>query len=166
MAHSHVYRHEGHAGEACSATADGKAMKQVHTKDLLVREDVMAKAKEIADLLSSSEEAVMYRKAEQRVQQHEDIQRLIASIKKKQKEIVAFETTFKNEAMVKKIEKEIDELQDQLDEYPIVTQFRQTQSDLNYVLQLVFNVIRDSLADKITLEDAKEAASSAEESCE
>lgn len=129
-------------------------MKQVHTRDLLVREDIMAKAKEVAELLSSSEEAETFRKAEQRIKEHAEIQALIAQIKKKQKEIVAFETTFNNPEMVKKIEKEIDELQDKLDEYPIVTQFRQSQSDLNYILQLVFDIIRDTLSEKITIEDA------------
>jgi len=131
----------------------GGIVKRVHTKDLLVREDVMAKAREVAELLASSEEAETFRKAEQMIKNHAEIQALIARIKKKQKEIVAFETTFKNPEMVKKIEKEIDELQDRLDEYPIVTQFRQSQADLNYVLQLVFNVIRDTLSEKIALED-------------
>lgn len=166
MGHSHTYRHEGHAGQACSAEAGGKPMKQYHIRDLLVREDIMAKAKEVAELMSSSEEADMYRKAEKRVSEHQDIQKLIAQIKKKQKEIVAFETTFKNADMVKKIEAEIDELQNQLDGYPIVTQFRQTQSDLNYTLQLVFNIIRDTLSEKIELEDAATTAASAGGGCE
>ncbi len=165
MAHHHLYRHEGHAGHACSAEADGKPMKHYHTKDLLVREDIMAKAKEVAELLSSSDEADVFRKAEKRVNEHPEIQRLIAAIKKKQKEIVAFETTFKNADMVKKIEAEIEELQNQLDDYPIVTQFRQSQSDLNYTLQLVFNLIRDTLSEKIAVEDAATTAASAGGAC-
>jgi len=143
----HTYRHDGHA-------AGGSPMKQYHTRDLLVREDIMAKAKELAELLSTSEEVDIFRKAEKRVNEHQEIQQLIASIKKKQKEIVAFETTFKNPDMVKKIEGEIEELQNKLDDYPIVTQFRQSQADLNYTLQLVFNVIRDTLSEKIALESA------------
>lgn len=127
-------------------------MESYHISELLVREDIMEKAKELAELLSTSEEVDLYRKAEKRIQEHQEIQQLIAQIKKKQKEIVAFENTFKNPEMVKKIEGEIEELQDKLDEYPIVTQFRQTQADLNYVLQLVFNVIRDTLSEKIALE--------------
>ena len=155
MAHSHLYRHDGHGGHACSP--EGKPMKSYDIKDLLVREDIMAKAKEVAELLSSSEEADLYRKAEKRVNEHKEIQQLIAQIKKKQKEIVAFETTFKNADMVKKIEAEIDELQNKLDDYPIVTQFRQTQADLNYTLQLVFNIIRDTLSEKIALDDSAPA---------
>ena len=133
---------------------DHSEMKSYHIRELLIREDIMDKAKELAELLATSEEVDLYRKAEERIQTHQDIQQLIAQIKKKQKEIVAFETTFKNPEMVRKIESEIDELQNKLDEYPIVTQFRQTQSDLNYTLQMVFDVIRDTLSDKIALESA------------
>jgi len=129
-------------------------MKSYHVSELLLREDIMAKAKELAELLASSDEVYVFRKAEQRIQEHQEIQQLIALIKKKQKEIVAFEKTFKNPDMVKKIEGEIEELQNKLDEYPIVTQFRQTQADLNDTLQLVFNVIRDTLSEKIALESA------------
>ncbi|HZG57363.1 RicAFT regulatory complex protein RicA family protein [Paenibacillus sp.] len=151
------FRDDGHA----CAPGEGRPKVSYDTKDLLIREDIMAKAKEVAELLSTSEEADVYRKAEKRVNEHEDIQKLIAAIKKKQKEIVAFETTFKNADMVKKIEAEIDELQNKLDEYPIVTQFRQSQQDLNYTLQLVFNIIRDTLSEKIAVEDAATTAASA-----
>lgn len=146
---AHLYRHDGHA---CGSSGSGAAMKHYNTKDLLVREDVMAKAKEVAELLSASEEAELFRKAEKQVSEHQEIQELIARIKKKQKEIVAFQATFKNDEMVKKIEAEIDELQRQLDDYPIVTQFQQSQADLNYTLQLVFNLIRDTLSEKINVE--------------
>lgn len=156
-----LYRHDGHACEG----GGHPEMKKVYVKDLLVREDVMAKAKELAEMLSNSDEADMFRKAEKRVNEHQEIQQLIASIKKKQKEIVAFETTFKNADMVKKIEAEIDELQNKLDEYPIVTQFRQSQADLNYTLQLVFNVIRDTLSDKIALESVTAANASSGSNC-
>lgn len=131
------------------APSGAPAMKHYHTRDLLLREDVIAKAKEVAELLAASEEVELFRKAEKRIREHPEIQAIIAQIKKKQKEIVAFETTFKNPDMVKKIEQEIEELQNRLDEYPIVVQFRQTQADLNYILQLVVDLIRDTLSEKI-----------------
>lgn len=142
--------HDGHEA------GGGSPMKHYDTKDLLVREDIMAQAKKLADLLHTSSEAETFRKAEKQIQNHQEVQQLIATIKKKQKEIVAFETTFKNEAMVKKIEKEIEELQNQLDEFPIVAQFRQSQADLNYMLQLVFDIIQETLSKKIELDSSKE----------
>ncbi|MBS5909908.1 MAG: YlbF family regulator [Paenibacillus macerans] len=117
----------------------------------------MAKAKELAELIGTSEEVEQFKKAEKLIQEHERVQTLISAIKKKQKEIVAFET-FQNKAMVEKIEQEIAALQDELDEIPLVTEFQQSQSDINYLLQLVVSVIRDTVANKVNVESGSEPA--------
>lgn len=54
--------------------------------------------------------------------------------------------------MVSKIEGEIEVLQDELDEIPIVSEFKQTQQDINYLLQLVMDVIKDTISEKINVE--------------
>ncbi|MCY9665187.1 YlbF family regulator [Paenibacillus alginolyticus] len=118
---------------------------------MIVREDILSKAKELAELLTTSNEVQFYQKAEKQIATNPDIQVLISAIKKKQKEVVAFET-FQNAKMIEKIENEIEVLQDQLDEIPIVNEFKQTQDDINYLLQLVMSVIRDTISDKINVE--------------
>ncbi|CAH0119893.1 MULTISPECIES: RicAFT regulatory complex protein RicA family protein [unclassified Paenibacillus] len=130
-----------------------------NSRDLIVREDIMAKAKELAELIYTSEEVQHYQKAEQKISNNERIQTLIASMKKKQKEIVAFEK-FQNASMVAKIEKEIEQLQDELDGIPIVAEFQQSQSDINYLLQLIVSVISDTVSAKINVESGAVAASS------
>ncbi|MFC0215661.1 RicAFT regulatory complex protein RicA family protein [Paenibacillus chartarius] len=127
-------------------------METYSNTEMIVREDVLQKAKELAALISESAEVQQYQKAEKLIQQNERVQGLISAIKKKQKEIVAFETTFKNPDMVAKIESEIEALQDELDGIPVVSEFKQTQQDINYLLQLVVTVIRDQVADKINVE--------------
>lgn len=136
--HSH---HHPHAFE----------MEHYTNTELIVREDILAKAKELAELLTTSNEVQFYQQAEQKISGNEHIQKLISAIKKKQKEIVAFEK-FQNAKMVEKIEKEIDELQDELDGIPIVSEFKQSQEDINYLLQLVMSVVRDTISDKINVE--------------
>lgn len=126
--------------------------KVIHLRDQYVRGDILEKAQELANVIAASEEVDVYRKAEKQIQDHERVQSLIKLIKKKQKELVAFQSTFKNEQMVAKIEKEIEELQEELDNIPIVGQFQQTQHDLNYLLQMVVSVIRDSVSEKINVE--------------
>lgn len=128
-------------------------MEHYTNTELIVREDILAKAKELAELISTSNEVQFFQKAEKQISNNNNIQTLISAIKKKQKEIVAFETTFKNKQMVEKIEKEIEELQDQLDGIPIVNEFRQSQEDINYLLQLVMSVIRDTVSEKVTIEE-------------
>jgi cell fate (sporulation/competence/biofilm development) regulator YmcA (YheA/YmcA/DUF963 family) len=120
--------------------------------EMIVREDILAKAKELAELISTSNEVQYFQKAEKLIQQNERVQQIISAIKKKQKEIVAFETTFKNPDMVKKIEAEIEALQDELDGIPVVSEFKQTQQDINYLLQLVIGVVRDTVAEKVNVE--------------
>lgn len=127
-------------------------IKKYHITEVAVREDIMAKAKELAELISTSDEVQTYRKAEKLVANHPEVQAIIKQIKKKQKEIVGFEY-FKNEAMVKKIEAEIAELEKQLDQYPVVNQFKQTQEDINYLMQLVIGIVRDTVSEKIAVEE-------------
>jgi cell fate (sporulation/competence/biofilm development) regulator YmcA (YheA/YmcA/DUF963 family) len=131
-------------------------MQTYNTRDLIVREDIMGKAKELASLISTSEEVRHFQQAEQKILTHERVQGLIATIKKKQKEIVAFES-FKNKEMVAKIEREIEVLQDEIDGIPVVNEFQQSQSDINYLLQLVISVIRDTVSEKINVEAGTEA---------
>jgi cell fate (sporulation/competence/biofilm development) regulator YmcA (YheA/YmcA/DUF963 family) len=126
-------------------------MKHYDTKDLIVREDIIARAKQLAELISTSEEVQTYQKAEKMIQENARIQQLISAIKKKQKEVVAFES-FQNQEMVKKIEGEMKELQDELDEIPLVQQFQQSQMDINYLLQLVVSIIKDTVSQKINVE--------------
>jgi cell fate (sporulation/competence/biofilm development) regulator YmcA (YheA/YmcA/DUF963 family) len=111
----------------------------------------MAKAIELADLIATSTEVEFYQKSEKQINTNEHVQGLINAIKKKQKEIVAFES-FKNQKMVDKIEAEIVVLQEELDQIPIVSEFQQSQSDINYLLQLVMGVVRDTVAQKIDVE--------------
>jgi cell fate (sporulation/competence/biofilm development) regulator YmcA (YheA/YmcA/DUF963 family) len=149
-AHDHEHGHEHEHGDGCSVPV-------FDNRDLIVREDILARAKELAHLITTTEEVDLYQRSEKLIQSHEKVQGLITTLKKKQKELVAFQNTFKNPAMVEKIEAEIDELQDELDNIPIVQQFQQSQVDVNYLLQSIVSVIRDSVAEKIDIEAAKPA---------
>ncbi|CAG5089143.1 Putative membrane protein [Thermobacillus xylanilyticus] len=140
--HGHDHGHD-HAGEC--------GIPKFDSRDLVIRADIMAKAKELAEMIYTSDEVQHYRKAEAQIKASEKVQSIIAQIKKKQKEIVAFER-FQNPEMVKKIEAEIEALQDELDQMPIVVDFQQSQSDINYLLQLVVSVIRDTVAKKLDVE--------------
>src|SRR5438094_757423 len=100
----------------------GCTMERFHTTELIVREDIVVKAKELADLIATSTEVEFYQRSEKQINGNDHVQQLISAIKKKQKEIVAFES-FRNKKMVDKIEAEIAVLQDELDQIPIVSEF-------------------------------------------
>ncbi|CAM3949360.1 YlbF family regulator [Cohnella lubricantis] len=126
-------------------------------RDLILREDILARTRELAKLITTTDEVSVYQKAEKLIQTHERVQGLIKQIKKKQKELVAFQNTFNNPQMAEKIEKEIETLQDELDGIPIVQQFQQSQTDVNYMLQSIVSVIRDLVAEKLEVEAATPA---------
>ncbi len=132
-------------------------MPSFDNRELILREDILNRARELANLITTAEEVNVYQQAEKRIQSHERVQGLIVQIKKKQKELVAFQNTFKNPVMVEKIEAEISVLQDELDGIPIVQQFQQSQVDVNYMLQSIISIIRDTVSEKIDVEAAKPA---------
>lgn len=152
---THAHEHDHAHGHDCDMHRN---MERYTATELIVRADIMEKAQELAHLISTSDEVAFYQKAERQVQGNHEIQDLIRLIKKRQKEAVAFER-FQNEKMVTKINSEIEELQDKLDNYPIVGQFKQAQEDINYLLQLVVGVIRDTVSEKIQVEQSTVAAS-------
>lgn len=131
-----------------------------HTNaETAVRETILAKAQELAELIASSSEVQFYKKAEKQISANEHIQSLIRSIKKKQKEATALEARGKSPETVEKIEGELAVLQDELDHIPLVTEFQQSQHDINDVLQLVVKVIRDSVSDTIEVEAGRRESS-------
>jgi len=109
---------------------------------------IVEKAKELAEMISNSSEIEFYKKAEEQIKANVKVQELIAEIKKKQKEAVALEALGRAE-LIKKVEQEMDELHEELDSIPLVTQFKQTQTDINDLLQMVTNVIANTVSEKI-----------------
>jgi cell fate (sporulation/competence/biofilm development) regulator YmcA (YheA/YmcA/DUF963 family) len=134
-------------------------MEKFNVRDLIVRDDIMVRTKELANLISTSDEVEFYRKAEKQIKDNSEVQDLIKLIKKRQKEAVAFES-FRNQKMVDKINNEIEELQDRLDGFPVVEQFKQAQEDINYLLQMIVSVVRETVSDNINLEAVSVADSS------
>ncbi|ANF96589.1 hypothetical protein AR543_11610 [Paenibacillus bovis] len=126
------------------------------TSGLYIREDIIAKTRELSDLIGGSEEVVHFRKAEQMIQSHERVQNLIKTIKKKQKEIVAFES-LRNEKMVAKIDAEIAALQQEMDDIPLVSDFQESQVEINDLLQMVVSAIYDTVSEKINVESGKDS---------
>lgn len=115
------------------------------------RNDILDKTRELAGLISSSEEVRVFQQAERQIQGHERIETLIATIKKKQKEVVAFEA-MKNAKMAAMIEAELRELQDELDGIPIVSDYQEGQAEINDLLQMVVSAIHTTVSEKIAVE--------------
>ncbi len=116
----------------------------------------MEKTRQLAGLISNSEEIIHFQKAEQMIQSHERVQSLISQIKKKQKEVVAFES-LRNQKMVAKIEAEMAELQQELDDIPLVGDYQESQVEINDLLQMVVSAIYSTVSEKIHVESGKDS---------
>lgn len=110
--------------------------------------DIMARAKELAQMISETEEVDFFKRAEAQINENEKVRTTIAQIKALQKQAVNFQHYGKQEAL-KKIEAKIDDLQTELDELPIVQEFKQSQVEVNDLLQIIASTISNTVTDEV-----------------
>lgn len=118
---------------------------------LYTQKDILDKARELATMMSLTKEVDFYKRAEAQIKLNERVQDLIQELKQKQKQVVMFESMNKKE-LVQKLEAELDQLHEKLDEIPVVSEFKQSQVDVNDLLQMVTNVITNAVSERIILD--------------
>lgn len=117
--------------------------KVIYTKD-----DIIAKATEIADMISATEEVEFFKQAEAKIHENQKLREKMASIKSLQKQAVNFQH-YGKESALKMVEEKIEKIETELDEMPIVQQFKQSQTDVNEILQMVATAISNKVTDNI-----------------
>src|SRR5688572_21221505 len=105
--------------------------KTIYTKD-----EIIAKAAQLADMISATEEVDFFKQAEAKIHENQKLREKMASLKSLQKQAVNFQHYKKTEAL-KMVEEKIAKVEQELDEMPIVQQFKQSQTDVNEILQMV-----------------------------
>src|SRR5699024_1873826 len=102
--------------------------------------EVLEKAHNIAAMMANMEEIDRYKQLEAKLNENQKVQTNIKKIKALQKQAVNFQAYGKEEAL-KKVEKELDRLQNEIDEIPVVQEFKDSQVVINDLLQLVSSTI-------------------------
>ena len=118
-------------------------MTTIYTKD-----DIVAKARELAQMISESKEVDFFKRAEAQNNENQKVREMIASIKSLQKQAVNFQHYNKSEAL-KKVEEKIEKIQNELDEIPIIQEFQESQIEVNELLQLVSHTISNKVTNEI-----------------
>lgn len=118
---------------------------------LYTQKDILDKARELAAMISLTKEVDFYKRAEAQIKLNERVQDLIADLKSKQKQLVMFESMNKAD-LVQKLETELEQLHAELDEIPVVSEFKQSQVDVNDLLQMVTHVITNGVSERIILD--------------
>lgn len=116
--------------------------------ELFTKDDIIAKAHEIAHMIANTEEVEFFKRAEAQINENQFVREKIASLKSLQKQAVNFQYYGKEKAL-KLIEEKITLIEEEIDEVPIVEQFKQSQGDVNELLQLVANSIANKVTDEI-----------------
>ncbi len=112
------------------------------------KDDIVQKAKELAKMIAETEEVKIFKQAEAKIHENEKVRTMIAKIKSLQKQAVNLQHYGKVEAL-KKVEAEIDEIYEQLSDIPIVEQFKQSQVEINDLLQLVASTISKTVTGQL-----------------
>ncbi|KAA6452791.1 RicAFT regulatory complex protein RicA family protein [Bacillus swezeyi] len=115
---------------------------------LYTKKDIVTKARELAKMIAETEEVDFFKKAEAQINENAKITSIINQIKALQKQAVNFKHYEKHEAL-KQTEAKIDALQAELDEIPIIQEFRDSQMEVNDLLQLVAHTISNKVTNEI-----------------
>ena len=118
-------------------------MTKVYTKD-----EIVEKAKEIAHMIANTEEVEFFKKVEEQINENQKVREKIASLKTLQKQAVNFQHLGKEKAL-KMIEGKIATIEEEIDQIPVVQQFKQSQFEVNELLQLVSNAIANNVTNEI-----------------
>ena len=112
------------------------------------RKQVMDEAKHLASMLANTEEIDRFKQVEAKINNNKKVQQLISSIKILQKQAVNLQAYEKTEAL-KKVESEIDRMQAEIDDIPVVQEFKEIQIVVNEVLQLVTGTIAREVTNSV-----------------
>ena len=118
-------------------------MDKKYTKD-----EIIAKANEIALMIANTEEVDFFKRAEAQINENQKVRENIASLKSLQKQAVNFQQYGKEKAL-SIIEGKIDKIQADIDAVPIVQEFKQSQGEVNDLLQLVSTTIANGVTNEV-----------------
>lgn len=112
------------------------------------KDDILTKAAELAEMIATTEEVDFFKSAEAQINENQKVRNLIASIKGLQKQAVNLQHYGKEQAY-NDVQAKINALEQELDELPIVQQFKQSQVDVNDLLQMVASQVSNKVTDLI-----------------
>ncbi|MFJ7735113.1 RicAFT regulatory complex protein RicA family protein [Lysinibacillus sp. NPDC097287] len=118
------------------------------TQVLFTKDDLIKKSHEIAHMIANTPEVEFFKKAEAQINENQLVRERIASLKSLQKQAVNFQHLGKEKAL-KMIESKIEKIEEEINSIPVVQQFKESQVDVNHLLQLVSNTIANNVTNEI-----------------
>lgn len=112
------------------------------------RKQVVDEAHKLGKMMADIEEIDRFKQLEAKLNENMKVQSHIKKIKALQKQAVNFQAYGKSEAL-EKVENEIDRLQEELDGIPVVAEFKESQTIINDILQMITNTISREVTNEV-----------------
>ena len=112
------------------------------------KDEIVTRAKDLARMVAETDEVDFFKRAEAQIHENKKVSTIISDIKSLQKQAVNLQHYGKPEAR-KKVEEKIDSLQQELDDIPVVQEFKQSQLEVNELLQIIASAISNTVTDEI-----------------
>ncbi|WP_163102296.1 RicAFT regulatory complex protein RicA family protein [Peribacillus alkalitolerans] len=112
------------------------------------KDDLLKKAEELAAMIAETEEVDFFKRAEAQINENQKIREMIASMKSLQKQAINFEHYGKEKAYGQ-VQQKIEVIEEELNNIPIVQEFKQSQTDVNDILQMVASAVSNKVTDLI-----------------
>lgn len=108
------------------------------------KEDILKQADCVSNKIKALELIKQYQNVEQQIHKNSSIEQKMKQLKLQQKQSVNFQNYGKHQAY-QKSEKEISQLEKEINALPIVEEFRSAQFEANELLQLMVSTMEQSL---------------------
>ncbi|MDS9470655.1 RicAFT regulatory complex protein RicA family protein [Sporosarcina pasteurii] len=112
------------------------------------KEEIIEKAYEIANMIANTEQVDFFKRAEAQINENQKVRESISSLKSLQKQAVNFQQYGKERAL-NIIEEKIANIEKEIDAVPIVQEFKQSQGEVNELLQLVSTTIANGVTNEV-----------------
>lgn len=104
----------------------------------------MSEKDKLIQLIEENEEIKRYKKIEKLMNEHKEIKVKIQQLKAIQKQLVNAKEIGKTEA-IKVFQEKFDLLYQEIEEFPLMSEYLALQSDINAMLQEVQDIIQDGI---------------------
>lgn len=112
------------------------------------KDEIVNEAKQLGKMMGETEQVEFFKKAEAKIHENKDVREKMASLKSLQKQAVNFQNYGKERAY-QMTEEKIKKVEAELDEMPIVNQFKESQGQVNELLQMVSHAISQTVTNDI-----------------
>jgi len=104
----------------------------------------MTEKEKLIQMLSNDPEINRYKRIETMINEHKELKKKINLLKNLQKQLVNAKQIEKTEA-IKQFQKQYDEQLDEIENYPLMSDYLALQSDINDMIQSIVDIIEEGI---------------------